>query len=81
MVMLSREPATTTSMSLNSSSAKVGLRISSPSMRPTRTPAIGVSKGMSEIRKAAAAPVMLSTSALFSPSVESTLSDMVVSLR
>ena len=52
---------------------RVGLMMSSPSTRPTRTAAIGMSNGIDEQYSAVDAPVMLSTSGMISGSAESTL--------
>ncbi len=57
----------------------VGLMMYSPSMRPTRTPAIVFSSGISESAKAAEAPVIASTSPSFSVSAETTKAMICVS--
>ena len=66
MMMLSAVPATTMSRSLSSSCDTVGITISSPAARPTRTAATGSGKGMSDRHIAAEAPINASTSASFS---------------
>ncbi len=79
MMMFSAVPATTTSMSLSSSWAAVGLTTRRPSMRPTRTPASGSGKGMSDRVMAIEAPHRASTSASFSWSEETTVAMIWVS--
>ena len=50
-----------------------------PSTRPTRTPAMVFSNGISESASAAEAPVMASTSESFSVSADSTIAMICVS--
>ncbi len=67
------EPATIRSSVLSAICWTVGITISSLSIIPIRTAAMGPLNGMPEIRNAALPPVMLSTSGLFSPSQDITL--------
>ena len=60
------EPATMILISLSSHSAIVGLILNSPSIRATRTLAMGPAKGTSEIVRAADAPSMARVSGSFS---------------
>ena len=62
MTMPSLLPATVRSRRLSLRSANVGFTTYAPSMRPTRTPAIVFSSGISESASAAEAPVMARTS-------------------
>ncbi len=66
ITMASREAAMMTSRSHSARCARVGLATNWPFSRPTRTPAMGPSKGMSETWSAAEAPVSASTSVSFS---------------
>jgi len=75
------EPATMMLMSQRSQSWSGGLIVNWPSMRPTRTAAIGPAKGMSEMWIAAEAPIMARVSASFSWSMESTVAITWVSQR
>ncbi len=51
-----------------------------PSMRPTRAPAIGPAKGISEIESAAEAPIMARIPVSFSLSAERTVATIWISL-
>jgi hypothetical protein len=59
----------------------VGLMISSPPMRPTRTAAMGPAKGISEISTAVEAPIMARVSGSFSLSMERTVAMTWISFR
>ena len=72
LTMESAVPQTMISRSESSSSARVGLATNSPLIRPTRTAPMGPAKGMSDMLRAAEAPIKPKTSASFSPSYEST---------
>ena len=72
IIRLSRVPAMTRLMSLPSSSWKVGFTRNSPSMRPTRAPAIGPANGMSEMASAADAPIIAGMSESLTRSWETT---------
>ena len=79
MTMASREHAMTRSRSVCSRCLAVGLAMSCPPTRPTRMPAMGPLKGMSETISAAEAPVMPWMSPSFSGSEEMTLAMTCVS--
>ena len=66
--------------SLRSKSGRTGLTTSFPSMRPTRAPAIGPVKGISEIESAAEAPIMARIPVSFSLSAERTVATIWISL-
>ncbi len=76
----SRLPATKMFRSLRSKSGRTGLTTSFPSMRPTRAPAIGPVKGISEIESAAEAPIMARIPVSFSLSAERTVATIWISL-
>jgi len=76
----SRLPATKMFMSLRSKSCRSGLMTSWPSIRPTRAPAMGPSKGMSEMVRAAEAPIMARIAVSFCLSAESTVAITWISL-
>ena len=75
------EPATMMLMSQRAQSWMGGLIRSSPSMRPTRTEAIGPANGMSDKWMAAEAPTIASMSGSFSWSIDSTVAITCVSQR
>ena len=73
ITMVCSFPDTIISISESSICDRVGLMTNSPSIRPTRTVAIGPLKGISEIINAADAPKPASVSAIFSPSLDNTV--------
>ena len=73
-------PATARFRRLTSNCAGVGLTINCPSMSPTRTPAIGPSKGISDTHKAAEAPIMAGISGALSGSTETAVATICTSL-
>ena len=73
IMIASRVPATIRSSSESASSVCVGLMTNWPSIRPTRTDAIGPRNGISLIVSAADAASVPTTSGLFSWSVERTV--------
>ena len=81
MTMALAEPATTMSTSAYSSCVKVGFTTQLPWMRPIRTDATGVSKGITDVLSATEAPISVSTSASFSWSALSTWAWTWVSLK
>ena len=81
IMMASAIPATIRSSRLSSCSAYVGLTTSSSSMRPIRHAPIGSSYGMSEMVRAADAPMIPRMSIGFSISTESALAMIWTSLR
>ncbi len=81
MTTPSRLPATTRFTSLWASWLPVGLQTHWPWTLPTRTPAMGPWKGMSEICRAAEAPQMARTSGSFSWSADRTVAMIWTSLK
>ena len=79
ITMASREAAMMTSRSHSARCARVGFATNWPFSRPTRTPAKGPPKGMSEMWSAAEAPVSARMSVSFSWSKESTVAMICVS--
>ena len=79
MKIESREAAMTMSRSPCSRSVSLGLAISLPPTRPTRTPANWKGKGMSLTASAKEAPVSASTSVSCSLSAEKTVAMICVS--
>ena len=79
MTTASLETATTRDMSDSESSLLVGFTMKRPSTLPTRIPAMGPSKGMSDMCRAADAPVMARTSGSISGSTERTVANIWVS--
>ena len=73
MLMASLEPATINSKSDCACCSTVGLITKSPFTRPTFTPAIGPSKGISEIVKAADEPNIAAISGEQSGSTDKTV--------
>ncbi len=73
IMIASRVPATIRSSSDSLSWLNVGLTTNSPSIRPTRTEAIGPLNGISLIVRAADAAIVPTTSGRFSWSVERTV--------
>ena len=73
IMMASRVPETTRSSSDSASWLYVGLSTNSPSMRPTRTAAMGPWNGISLMVSAADAAIVPMMSGSFSWSVESTV--------
>ena len=70
IMIASALPATIRSILLFLRSGNVGLMRYSPSMKPTRTPAMVFSNGIEESARAADAPVIASTSESLSESAE-----------
>ena len=79
ITMASLLAATMISRSLFAISSKVGLAMSLPSMRPTRTPAMGPAQGMSLMCSAVLAPMRARTSAGYTLSKLSTVAMICVS--
>ena len=75
------EPATVRFSVETARCSSVGLMTNSSLTRPTRTPAIGPSNGMSETVSAALAPIMPAISGALSWSTESTVATICTSLR
>ena len=74
-------PATIRSISPSFCCLMEGLAISSPFIDPTLIPAMGPSKGTSDIPRAAEAPIIAAISGSFSRSTESTVATIWVSLK
>src|SRR5660398_248260 len=80
MLMASAEPDTMISIGLTSLSASVGLTTQDPSTLPNLSVPSGPWKGALEMDRAADAPSMASVSYGFTPSTESTVATICVSL-